>query len=539
MQAGMVGPANQQIGQADDLALGRVVDFGQHVVGCLRQAAARVGVPAVGQAGHQRRDGLIGQAVGLAHLAHGRTRLKGGHGADQGDAVSAVGATHVVEHFIPPSAAEIQVDVGWAAPGGVQEALEQQVMGDGIDGGDAQAVGQQRVGHAAARADGDGRGAGEAHQVGHQQKQGRVAIIDHGGDFPIQPGQGGRGRGRAVALGQAGRGSAPQLHGRWRVAGQRGPEQATIGQRLVAGVGHVACRGQQLRPLGVGGGERLRRWPRQRAGRVATVRQRAGVHASHGAIGVDGRQQAQKRALLLVKAVDGLGGDDAQPKPAAEGDDLLGQRPVRAGHEVGADRQAAALAKEAAQLGDVARRCGVVAGAQKALQPAGTAAGQTDQAASVGAQLGQRQPKVAAAFAVGICLEERGQATQRTVAGRPGGQQHEMARNGVGVRRYIARGQGDSGRQANDGPDVGRAAGAGEADRAEEGVAIGQGQLSQTVTRGAGDEIGERRRGSQQRVMRMQVQVGKISRQRACHGRDHRTESGDWQATFEPFGEWR
>ena len=240
-----------------------------------------------------------------------------------------------------------------------------------------------------------------------------------------------------------------------------------------------------------------------------------------------------------VEAVDGLGGNDAQPETAPQGDDLLGQRPARRGHQIGADRQTTAFAEDAAKLGHVARRRGAVAGAQEALQPAGAPAGQADQPAGMGAQFGQRQAGAAAALAVGAGLKQRGQAAERAIAGRIGSQQHETARPGMGVGRQIVGRQGHGGGQADDGPDAGGAAGAGEADRAEEGVAVGQSQLAQAVAPGAGNEVVEQRRRPQQRVMRMQVQVGKIGRQRAHHSRDDRSESGDWQATFSPFGEER
>ncbi len=53
-------------------------------------------------------------------------------------------------------AAEIDVDVGQADALGVEEALEEKVIFDRVDVGDAQAVGQEAAGgRAAARADGD------------------------------------------------------------------------------------------------------------------------------------------------------------------------------------------------------------------------------------------------------------------------------------------------------------------------------------------------------------------------------------------------
>jgi hypothetical protein len=62
----------------------------------------------------------------------------------------------------------------------VQKALEEQIVLDGIDGGDAHAVGHQRVGDAAAGRDGDLLLAGKAHDVGHEQEERRKAVAADG-----------------------------------------------------------------------------------------------------------------------------------------------------------------------------------------------------------------------------------------------------------------------------------------------------------------------------------------------------------------------
>ncbi len=290
VEAGMVGAADEAVGQPDNLALVNVGDGRQHVLNRLRGAAARVGVPAMGEDGDQGGERRVGQAVGLACLAHGRARLERVHRADQGHTVVAIGTADVVEHLVAPAAAKVQVDVGRAAARGAKEALEQQVVGHGINGGDAQAVGQQRVGDAAAGADRDVGPPRKAHQIGHQQEERRVAIVGNGRRLLRQPSGDGRGRGVTEAVGQPDGGGLGQLRG-GGLTGQHRPEQAAVGQRLATVVGHFAGGGQKLRPVSVGRGQLMRRGPFERAGSVAAVGQRPRVDFAHKTVGVDGRQQ--------------------------------------------------------------------------------------------------------------------------------------------------------------------------------------------------------------------------------------------------------
>ena len=73
----------------------------------------------------------------------------GGHGPERDD-LGRVGLAvllgHVLDHFLAAAAAEIHVDVGKADPFGIQEPLEEEVVLDGIDLGDAQAIGDHAPG---------------------------------------------------------------------------------------------------------------------------------------------------------------------------------------------------------------------------------------------------------------------------------------------------------------------------------------------------------------------------------------------------------
>jgi hypothetical protein len=109
--------------------------------------------------GHQRGDLVaIGgrHAESARHIADATTRLELVHGDDLADVVLAVLARDVLDDLLTAVHAEVDVEVGHGDALGVEEALEEQLVGDGIDIRDAHAVGDQRAGaRAAARPHGD------------------------------------------------------------------------------------------------------------------------------------------------------------------------------------------------------------------------------------------------------------------------------------------------------------------------------------------------------------------------------------------------
>src|SRR5687768_17832470 len=81
----------------------------------------------------------------------------------------------VVEHLLAPILLDVDIDVrrlgaSFRADLG-QKALEQQAVFDGIDRRDAEAVGDRRVGGAAAALGEDAKPAGELHRVPHDEKE--------------------------------------------------------------------------------------------------------------------------------------------------------------------------------------------------------------------------------------------------------------------------------------------------------------------------------------------------------------------------------
>ena len=176
MDAEVVGLPDQTKRQAKNFLAFLVVEFGEDGFQVDGFAAARVGMPAARNQGGQLFDAGFVEAEGFGGFAHGRFGLHGADGGDKGNPVGAVGAAHVMEHFIAAAAAKIEVNIGQTGARGVEESFEQQSVGDRIDGGDAQRVGDQRIGDAAACADGHGRFPRIAHHIGHHQEERREAV---------------------------------------------------------------------------------------------------------------------------------------------------------------------------------------------------------------------------------------------------------------------------------------------------------------------------------------------------------------------------
>ena len=182
----MVGLTDKPVSRPHDLLLGRISERRQHIIHRALVAAARVGVPVVREQAHQVIDPGIRQPHHLARLAHGRLRSQRADGPDQRDVIRAVGVAHVAQHLIPPPAAEVQVDIRRVGACRIEEALEEQPVCDRVHRGDAGAVGHQGVRHAAACADRDIVLAGEADDVGDDEKERGVAVLCDEGEFVLE-----------------------------------------------------------------------------------------------------------------------------------------------------------------------------------------------------------------------------------------------------------------------------------------------------------------------------------------------------------------
>ena len=95
-------------------------------------------------------DEAVRQAEDAADVAHHRLRRHRPEGDDLRDLVLAVLPAHVLDHLAAPVHAEVDVDVGHVDAFGVEEALEEEVVRERIDVGDAHRVGDERAGRGAA-----------------------------------------------------------------------------------------------------------------------------------------------------------------------------------------------------------------------------------------------------------------------------------------------------------------------------------------------------------------------------------------------------
>ena len=118
---------------------------------------------------------VLGQFEHLAQVAHGAARLVGDHVADHGSVAVAVLAVDILDHLLTAVGGKVDVDVGHCKLVAAQETLEQQVVCQRIDAGDAQQVGDDGVGGRAAPLAANPLLAGKPHDVPHDQEVGRQA----------------------------------------------------------------------------------------------------------------------------------------------------------------------------------------------------------------------------------------------------------------------------------------------------------------------------------------------------------------------------
>ena len=134
-------------------------------------------------------------------------RRLGRHGAEGDDLrhiFAAVFLGHVIDDFAAPVHAEIHVDIGQRNALGIQEALEEQLVLQGIDIGDPQRIGNQRArGRSAARSHRNAMLARVADKIpDNQEVSGKLHLLDDGdflrqtllvfGDAMLQPRLGSR-----------------------------------------------------------------------------------------------------------------------------------------------------------------------------------------------------------------------------------------------------------------------------------------------------------------------------------------------------------
>ena len=117
---------------------------------------------------------VVREAEDLGRLADRRARAIGDDRGGEPGALAPVALVDVLDHLLAPLVLEIDVDVGRLVALGRDEALEQKIEARRIDLGDAEAEADRRIGRRAAALAEDAARAGEAHDVVHGEKIGRV-----------------------------------------------------------------------------------------------------------------------------------------------------------------------------------------------------------------------------------------------------------------------------------------------------------------------------------------------------------------------------
>ena len=95
--------------------------------------------------GGERRQHVLGQPEGAAHVAHGAAGAVADDGGAERGPVPPVGVVDPLEDLLAPLVLEVDVDVGGLGALGRHEALEEKVRALGVDGRDAEREAHGRV----------------------------------------------------------------------------------------------------------------------------------------------------------------------------------------------------------------------------------------------------------------------------------------------------------------------------------------------------------------------------------------------------------
>ncbi len=134
----------------------------------------------------QRRDHVVGEAEDFCRLADRRARAVGGHCGGEPRPLAPIAPIDVLDDLLASLVLEIDVDVRRLVALGRDEALEQKIEARGIDLGDSETEADRRIRRRAAALAQDSARAGEAHDVVHGEKIGRVVERGDEGELVLQ-----------------------------------------------------------------------------------------------------------------------------------------------------------------------------------------------------------------------------------------------------------------------------------------------------------------------------------------------------------------
>ena len=140
----------------------------------------------------------FGQAVSLGvrdfqhagDVAHGVLGHHFAEGGDVGDAVGAVLAGTVFNHLVAAGILDIGINIGHRNAVGVQEALKEQIVFQGVKLGDTESVGEDGAGgRATARTEDDALGFAPVDEILDDEEVAVVAHLVHHGKFVVNAGE--------------------------------------------------------------------------------------------------------------------------------------------------------------------------------------------------------------------------------------------------------------------------------------------------------------------------------------------------------------
>ena len=124
---------------------------------------------------------------GPAHVPDHLAGLHAAEGGDLGHVLPAVGLGDVVDDLAPALVTEVHVDIRRAHPLRIEEALEEEAVGQGVQVGDPQGIGHQAAGGGApARTHGDPVPLGIIDDIGHHQEIAGKAHLHQDVDLEFQ-----------------------------------------------------------------------------------------------------------------------------------------------------------------------------------------------------------------------------------------------------------------------------------------------------------------------------------------------------------------
>ncbi len=489
-------------GEVDDL-----LDLLVGVVGLLELAVLRHRV----LEGRRRRllgdhlGDLVADRVGLAHdargVAHGRARGHGAEGDDLRHPVAAVLLRHVVDDFAAPVDAEVHVDVGHALAPRVEEALEQQVVLERVDVGDAERVADDGPGGGtSAGSHGDAVVLGELHVVPDDEEVGVEPHLADDAELEVEALDDLLARLGAVAPRDALLAQVAQVAVLGEAVGHR-----VRGQLVVAEVqAHVTAFGDLQRGRAGAGivlEALLHLVARLEVELVAAVAH--AVLVGEVALRLDAEQRVVRVGVLVAQVVDVVGGDGLEAgllgelRELGEQLALLGQAGVL---ELDVDVLGA---EQLGEPGDLGQRGGVVAVAQQHRGLAAQAPGERDEALVV---LAEQLPVGARLVVVALEVGRGGELHEVLVAGLVAREQREVRVALLDSRPAVPVG-GDVELEADDRLDALVLGGAVELDGAAQRAVVGEGDRRHAQFLGARDQRLDPARAVEQRVLAVHVEM--------------------------------